>query len=511
MQRDGATESLWQYNTDSYQSSQQNVPAETVDVLIVGGGITGLSTGLLLQRAGKSCVIIDSYEIGYGTTSGTTAHINTLLDTSYNQIESDFGEDNAQLVAAGAREALDMIRKNVEELRIDCNYSEQPGFVFSQTPEQTKELEKILEASRKAGIEIAYSDTIPVPLPFEKAVKATQQAQFHPLRYLHALARAFSERGGMLLQNCHYNDSKSGDVIEASTSLGAIKAKNLLYATHIPPGINLLSLRCAPYRSYAIAVKLAGNNYPDGLCYDMYDPYHYYRTEEINGEKFLIAGGEDHKTGHQDNTEASFLKLEAYLKNHYDIEKTAFKWSSQFYEPADGLPYIGKMPGEADNYFVASGFSGNGMTYSTLSSIVISSLILQGTSPYEKLFNPSRIKPVAGFANFVKENADVAKEFVSGRFSASSIEGVSELAKGEARVVKYEGKKIGLYKDEQGNLHAVNPVCTHAKCIVSWNTAEHTWDCPCHGGRFSPEGKVLTGPPTVDLERIDLEKIIENA
>ena len=505
MQRDGATESLWQYHTASYTSSHQQVPADVVDILIVGGGITGLSAGFLLQKAGKSCVIIDSYEIGFGTSGGTTAHLNTLLDTTYYQIANDFGEDNAQLVASGAREALDLIQNVVKELAIDCNYSKQPAFLFSQNADETKELDKILEASRRAGLDIAYSDTIPVPVPMEKALVIQQQAQFHPVQYMYALAKAFESAGGILLQHCHFTDSKKGDIIEAFTSMGTIKAKNLVYATHIPPGINLLSLRCAPYRSYAIAVKLTDNNYPDGLCYDLEDPYHYYRTQEIEGEQFLIAGGEDHKTGHQENTEACFLKLEAYVQKYYSVEKTAFKWSSQYFEPADGLPYIGKMPGEADNVLVASGFSGNGMTYGTLSAIILSDLLIAGTSRYEKLFSPSRIKPVAGFTNFVKENADVAKEFVSGWFSTSSIEGLSDLAKGEAKVVKYEGKKIGLYKDEEGNLHAVNPVCTHAKCIVSWNTAEHTWDCPCHGGRFTPEGKVLTGPPTRDLEKVELE------
>ncbi|MBE7171791.1 MAG: FAD-dependent oxidoreductase [Williamsia sp.] len=507
MQRDGTTESLWQHDTPPYRPVPRNIPHDAADVLIVGGGITGLTTGLLLQRAGKSCIIIESHEIGFGTTGGTTAHLNTILDTPYNQIEKDFGEDNAQLVAQGTREALELIKKNIEELNIDCDYSVQPGFIFSQTDEQNEELDKILESSRKAGLDMDYSTSIPVPIPFEKAVVVQGQAQFHPLKYIVALAKAYEEAGGMLFQGCHFLDYKTGDPVEATTSRGTIKAKKLLFATHMLPGINLLSFRCAPYRSYAIAVTLADGKYPEGLCYDLYDPYHYYRTQENGGEKYLIAGGEDHKTGHEENTEAPFLRLEAYVRKFFQVDKTVYRWSSQYFEPADGLAYIGTMPTGDNKIFVATGFSGNGMTYGTLSAIVISSLITEEKSPYEKLFNPGRIKPVAGFANFVKENADVVKEFVSGRFSVSSIKEVSELARGEARIVKYEGKKIGLYKDEEGALHAVNPVCTHAKCIVSWNSAEHSWDCPCHGGRFTPEGKVLTGPAARDLEKLELEDL----
>ena len=510
MRRDGITESLWQYNISSYESAGQPSLDEPVDVLIVGAGMTGLTTALLLQKAGKTCLVIESHETGFGTTSGTTAHLNTIMDTTYKQIETDFGEDNAQLVARGAKEALDLIKNNVATLQIDCSYSEQPGYVFSQNADQTKELTDILESSRKAGLQIEYSNTIPVPVPFEKAVRIESQAQFHPIQYLHALAKAFVQAGGILLQNCHFLESGKGDILEISTSQGTFRTRNLLYATHIPPGINLLSFRCAPYRSYAMAVKLKGNNYPEGLCYDLYDPYHYYRTQDTGGEKFLIAGGEDHKTGHEENTASCFMKLEAYIRKHFAVDSIAFRWSSQYFEPADGLPYIGVMPGSGENVYVASGYGGNGMTYSTLAAIIISSLVTSGTSPYEKLFSPARIKPVAGFTNFIKENADVVKEFVSGRFSVSSIDEVGELARGEGRIVKYEGKKLGLYKDENGNMHAVNPVCTHAKCIVAWNTSERSWDCPCHGARFSPDGKVLTGPAARDLEKIALEKLIED-
>ena len=258
-----------------------------------------------------------------------------------------------------------------------------------------------------------------------------------------------------------------------------------------------------------MAVKLKDGNYPDGLAYDMYDPYHYYRTQEVDGERFLIAGGEDHKTAHEENTEECFRRLEAYLMKYYEIEEVSFKWSSQYFQPTDGLPYIGHLPGNPDNVFVATGFGGNGMTYSHVTALVLSDLITKGKSSYEILFDPNRIKPVAGFESFVKEAADVVAKFIGDRFAKTKIKELVELAPGEAKVVKYEGDSIALYKDENGGLHAVNPACTHINCIVGWNSAEQTWDCPCHGSRFSMDGEMFTAPARKDLEKIDLENLIE--
>jgi Rieske Fe-S protein len=270
-----------------------------------------------------------------------------------------------------------------------------------------------------------------------------------------------------------------------------------------------LHFRCAPYRSYAMAVKLKDKNYPNGLAYDMYDPYHYYRTQEVNGEKYLVAGGEDHKTAHQENTEECFRRLQAYLAKYYNIDDVSFKWSSQYFQPADGLPYIGHLPGNPDNVFVATGFGGNGMTYSHVTALLLTDLVVNGKSRYEKLFDPNRIKPVAGFESFVKEAADVVAKFIGDRINKAKIKELSELAPGEAKVVKYEGDSIALYKDEKGGVHAVNPACTHVNCIVGWNNAEQTWDCPCHGSRFSMDGEVLNAPARKDLEKIDLEKLVE--
>ena len=509
MKRDGALQSLWQNKIPEYVSQTHTIGKQNFDVIIVGGGITGITTGLLLQKAGKKCMIAEAQTIGFGTSGGTTAHLNTMMDHPYNELAKNFGEDNARLVATASREAIDLVMKNIKEYNIECDFSEKDGFLFAQEEKQNKELEEIFDASKKTGCQVEYSNTIPVPIDFSKAVNFKRQAQFHPAKYLYALAKAFEDAGGVLVQGCRVTGIKENDLLEVETDRGNIKAAKLIYATHVPPGVNLLHFRCAPYRSYAMAIKLKDKNYPDGLAYDMYDPYHYYRTQEVDGQTYLIAGGEDHKTAHEENTEACFTKLESYLKKYFNIEEIAFKWSSQYFEPTDGLPYIGHLPGNPENVFVATGFGGNGMTYSHVAAKTLTDIIVTGKSEFEKLFDPNRVKPMAGFSSFVKEAADVVARFIGDRFTKEKITELADIAHGEAKVVKYEGESIALYKDEEGNLHAVNPACTHINCMVGWNTAEKTWDCPCHGSRFSVDGVMLTAPARKDLEKIDLRELMK--
>jgi glycine/D-amino acid oxidase-like deaminating enzyme/nitrite reductase/ring-hydroxylating ferredoxin subunit len=511
MKRDGALTSLWQMNMPDYQEKLAPLPKnECYDVIIVGGGITGITTGLLLKKAGKSVLIAEAQNLGFGTTGGTTAHLNSFMETPFSTIIKDFGAENAKLVAKAARQALDLIKRHIDEYGIDCGYESVPGYLYATDEQQIKELDKFYEGFEKVEAEVSVCNTIPVKIPFEKAFEVPAQGLFHPTRYIYALAKEFEKLGGVIAEGCRVTGVEENEILDITTSRGPLKAKNLIYATHIPPGVNLLHFRCAPYRSYVIACKLKNEeDYPKGLAYDMADPYHYFRTQEIDGEKYFIAGGEDHKTAHEENTESRFQCLESYVRKYYDVEKVAFKWSSQFFDPADGLANIGHLPGHPSNMFVATGFGGIGMTNSHISALLLTDLITSGKSEYEHLFNPNRIKPVAGFNNFVKEAADVVSHFIGDRLSKEKIGDLIEIAPGEGKVVKYEGHTLALYKDEEGKLHALNSACTHIKCIVNWNTAEKSWDCPCHGSRFSFDGEMLTGPARKDLEVIELEELIE--
>jgi glycine/D-amino acid oxidase-like deaminating enzyme/nitrite reductase/ring-hydroxylating ferredoxin subunit len=504
MKRDGNNESIWQQSAGPVNKSAAINTETLYDAVVAGGGITGITTALLLQLNGKNTLLAEAQNIGFGTTGGTTAHLNNFFDSSYDEVIKNFGLENAKLFADAGREAMAFIKESIESYAIDCAYEEMTAYLFSVEEKQNKILDDIIEGTKKVNIPIDYINDSPFAIPYLKIAQLPQQAQFNPLKYITALVNIFIDNGGTLVENCRVTGADEATIIKVHTTAGDIQAKHLIYATHIPPGVNLLHFRNAPYRSYAMAVKLKGDKYPQALGYDLCDPYHYYRSQKINGEEYLIAGGEDHKTGHEENTDKCFRSLESYVRNYFDVTEVAYKWSSQYYIPADGLPYIGHLPGNGDTVFTATGFNGNGMILGTIAGKIICDLVLTGESKYKQLFSPDRLKPVAGFTNFVTEAADVVAHLIGDRFNIEKIEAIAQLAAGEAKVLKYEGHVIALYKDEQHQLHAVNSLCTHIDCTVSWNGTERTWDCPCHGSRFSIDGEMLTAPARKDLQKIDL-------
>ena len=504
--RDGRNKSLWQKNT--LAAGEQNAfdPSVTYDVLIVGAGITGLTTAFLLQNAGLKCVIAEAHNPGYGTTGGTSAHINTFADTTFAEVESAFSTNAAKQFAKSIAESVELIHELVETYQIDCDFEWKKAYVYSQNEKETSQLDEIFDSAVRVGVEVSKTNEVPINLEFQKAIIFNNQAQFHPLKYIGGLQSHFYNLGGIVLENVLVDEIKSEDGIHyASSSEVKIKARKVIYATHIPPGgVNVLHFRNAPYRSYVIAATLANDQYPDALVYDMQEPYHYFRTHVIDGQKYLVAGGHDHKTGHGD-PERSLADLINFTKVCYPVENIFAHWSAQYYVPADGLPYIGQLPGASAGIFAATGFNRNGMILGTVSAMVLSDLILQGESQYEKLYDPARIKPVAGFTEIVKEGADVAARFIGDRFGIEKIKSVSELSPDSGEIVEFEGRKLAIYKDHNGTIQALDPVCTHTKCIVNWNNSEKSWDCPCHGARFDTDGTVMTGPARADLSMINID------
>jgi glycine/D-amino acid oxidase-like deaminating enzyme/nitrite reductase/ring-hydroxylating ferredoxin subunit len=501
MYRDGARKSIWQEEVRKFSAEADLSPL--FDVAIVGGGITGVSTALKLQESGLRCIILEAANIGFGTTGGTTAHLNDFFDTTFNQVISDFGLDNAKLYAESGADAIKIIEDNIHQYKISCDFTRKSAYLFALDEKQEDHLKDIVEGAANVGHEMSYVNEIPFPIPFKEAVLIPGQGHFHPIKYIKGLCDAFINLGGSIQENCLCEDhDEREDYVILKTSKGEIKAKNVVYATHIPPGVNLLHFTNAPYRSYAMAFTMKNDKYPWELGYDLCEPYHYYRIQSLNGENLLIAGGEDHKTGHADDTGECFSKLENYVRKYFEVETVYYTWSSQYYEPVDGLPYIGKLPGTKERIFAATGFRGNGMIFGTLSSQILHDLIVTGKSKYGDLFNPSRIKPVAGFSDFVKEAATVAFDFIKDKIVTEKIDSFSEVEEGEAKVIRYESESYALYKENDGTLHLLKSTCPHAGCEVRWNSAELSWDCPCHGSRFNVNGKILTGPTTQSLQKI---------
>lgn len=503
MKRDGYTKSIWQDNSKEIFAANNDKTKIDYDVLIVGAGITGMTLALLLQQAGMKCAIAEAYNIGFGTTGGTTAHLNNFFDTPFYKIANRFGEDNATLVAQGAKEAQQLIKNNVAQYKIECTHKEVQGYLIALNNEQEKELNKIVDAAQDVGIDMKFTTSAPIPIPFIKAAQTGLQAQFHPLQYINGLAKVFQNAGGVILEHCRVNDVylKENEQLEVDTTLGKLFTKRLVYATHIPPGVNQLHFMCAPYRSYVLAFTIKNNDYPDATIYDLDDPYRYYRSQVIDNVNYLIAGGEDHKTGHETNTELPFKRLEAYVRKYFDVAEIKYKWSSQFYESADGLPYVGLLPTEGNNIFTATGYGGNGMIFGTLSAIVLKDIIVHGYNKFQQLFSPNRVKPIASFKNVIREGADVVSTLISSMFSPEEIEQFISLAPNEAKLATYHDTQLAIYKDEKHKLHIVSPKCTHIGCSVSWNTVERSWDCPCHGARYNVDGAVLNAPSTQNLRK----------
>lgn len=503
--RDSSSVSIWQ--EIDYAFSGQKLRNETdqnkiYDCLIIGAGITGITAALLLQRQGLSCAVAEAEQPGFGTTGGTTAHLSTFFDSSYADVERDFGKNSSKLLFQAGNNALDLIKSLIYELKIDCDFAPESAWLYAENKEESIQLEEIYKASKRAGAKVEMDDKNIVPVPFESVIRFDQQAQFHPLKYLYGLIREFMRLGGILSNQTRIRTSEFSDGIHTAHSDHlTIRSKNLIYASHVPPGVNLMSFKNAPYRSYVLALKLKDKNYPKGLIYDMRKPYHYFRTHTKDGEKYLIVGGEDHKTGHED-PQLAFQQLKEYVNQYYNVESVVYEWSAQYYVPTDGLPYIGRFPGASESTYMATGFNGDGMIYGTLSAKIISDLILKGKNRFASLFSPSRIKLISGFSDFIKENFDVAWHFIADRFSTEQLSQLNNIQRGHGKLVEFQDKKLAIYKNKSGKITALNPVCTHAGCIVNFNYAEQSWDCPCHGGRYNTSGKILCGPPTKDLETV---------
>jgi glycine/D-amino acid oxidase-like deaminating enzyme/nitrite reductase/ring-hydroxylating ferredoxin subunit len=468
------------------------------DVAVVGGGIAGVTAALLLAREGKRVALIEARRIGGGETGRTTAHLTELLDTRYHVLESKFGNEGAQLAAASSREAIDRIETFVDELAIDCSFARVPGYLFARDEQQRLELARELESLERVAGRASWADAWPLPIEIAGAVRVERQARIHPVEYLNALVAAFVAAGGSVFEGTRLLDVDDGTPCRVVTTGGVITAKDVLVLTNAPVSSKLaFHTKTASYRSYAIAVRLS--SFPDALFWDMEDPYHYVRKHESDLGAFVIVGGEDHKTGQREDSVSSYHALGEWVATHFGPLEIVARWSGQVVEPADGLPFIGHNADD-DHVYTATGFSGNGMTFGTLAAMMLSDAVLGRKNPWAHLYDANRKKPLAQAREFVAENLNVAKRVVQDRFVPAELDGPDDIPRGEGRLVRAHGKVLAVYRDDAGETHVRSAVCTHLGCIVRWNDAEHSWDCPCHGSRFDVDGAILNGPATAPLE-----------
>jgi glycine/D-amino acid oxidase-like deaminating enzyme/nitrite reductase/ring-hydroxylating ferredoxin subunit len=465
-----------------------------VDVAIVGAGITGLTAARLLVREGKRVAVLEARRVGSGTTGGTTAHVTQVPDLRYRDLRSKFGRDDLRTVVDSSRAALELIASLVEEDSIGCDFARIPAYLYTEHHDEVSRLEEEVEAAHEAGMPAGLVREVPLPFPVAAAVRYEDQARFHPLSYLASLARTVQANGGRIYEGTRVVGVDSGEPCQVQTERGTVTADSVLFATHTPAGFSLLHAELEPLRSYVLGVRLRGASPPDGLFFDTADPYNYTRQQ---GD-LLIVGGKDHKTGEDRQPEESYRELEEYVRRRWDVESVDYRWSAQFYDPPDGLPLIGRAL-TSGHVYLATGYSGVGMVFGTLGGMLLSDFALGRENPWAEVYRPSRVKPLAAGPQVAKLNVEVATAFVKDRVTIPKIKDLAEVPAGEGKVVEIEGEKAAVYREESGVVHAVSPVCTHAFCIVHWNPAEKSWDCPCHGSRFGIDGGVLEGPAVKDL------------
>jgi glycine/D-amino acid oxidase-like deaminating enzyme/nitrite reductase/ring-hydroxylating ferredoxin subunit len=464
----------------------------SADVIVVGAGIAGLSTAARLADEGLRVVVLDRDGVGAGETGRTTAHLTCVLDARFARLEQLHGVEGARLVAASHTAAIAEIARRASAGTGDCGFRRVDAFLFEEQAGRRDALIEEAEAARRAGVEVEVLARAPLAFDTAGCLRFPAQAQVHPLLYLQALVRGIEARGGRLYRG-EATRFEDGETVRVETSDGrALTGRAAVIATDSPVNDRVVIHTKQPsYRTYAIAFERCGD-VPSGLFWDTADPYHYVRRSHTGASDRLIVGGEDHRTGQEDDADGRYARIEQWARQRFGaLGPVTHRWSGQVQEPVDGLGYIGRNPGER-NVYVATGFSGNGITHGALAGLILGDLVLERHNPWAKLYDPGRIRWRAT-PTFVRENANTAVQYKD-LVTPGEVGGVDEIAPGEGAVIRDGLTKTAVYRDDAGVVHACSAICPHLGCVVAWNGGEKTWDCPCHGSRFDVDGAVLHGP-----------------
>lgn len=503
------------YWTDTDNAPVQNTLKENLetDVVIVGGGIAGLSLAYCLVQSGKQIILVEDGNIGSGETGRTTAQLVTALDNRYCNLEKTLGTEKTKLIAESHTAAIDFIESTVKNEQIKCGFERVDGFLFQHPSDKLNSLQEELEAAQRAGVAVKEVEATPGILQRIKSLCFTGQAQFHPLQYLDGLRRCIERKGGTIFTGTHASVIDHEGI--TSRDGYSVKARYVVVATNSPVNCrsNLLEMQ-RPHRTYVIGALVKKGSVPNALWWDTGDlnvnpttpPYHYVRVHPYNAEyDLLLSGGEDHPTGDsgkENGSESNRHKiLEEWTRAIFSIKEIVYRWSGQIQEPKDGLGYIGRNPLDHGNIYIITGDSGNGMTHSTIGALLISDLINGKKNKWETIYDPSRYKlePIKALSRAnrskVISSLDTTKDLIHNE--------ISPLIKtGEGKLLDVLENKLGAYRAENGSLHIVSAKCTHLHCTLAWNADELSWDCPCHGSRFTYDGKVINAPANEDLPTI---------
>jgi len=488
----------------------------TCDVVVIGGGITGLTAGYLLKKAGKRVCLLERDRLAHGDTGCTTAHLTSVTDLRLAKMAKQFGKETARAVWQSGAAAINTIEQIARSENIECEFRRVPGFLHAtldrdKSLESDKDETKELKADCRLAEEFGFAATFlnRVPLVDRPGFRLANQAKFHPQRYLAALARLVDGQGSSIFERSEvkkFEEEAHGVKVNGKQ----VRCDYIVIATHVPlmgktglVNATLFQTKLAPYSSYVVGATIAEGELPEASFWDTSDPYYYLRIDRTPKGLYAIFGGQDHKTGQVKDYDHRFAELGKRLREIIPQAKIDRHWSGQVIETNDGLPYIGET---AERQFVATGFAGNGMTFGALAAMMACDAVLGRKNPWQDIFCVNRKKARGGTWDYVIENLDFPYYLVRDRLKGSEARSPRDVKQGEGKVLIVDGKRVACSRDEKGKLTKVSAVCTHMGCIVHWNSAEKTWDCPCHGSRFQASGEVVAGPAESPLEEIKIPR-----
>ncbi|HYI43895.1 MAG TPA: FAD-dependent oxidoreductase [Actinomycetota bacterium] len=474
-----------------------------VDVVVVGAGIVGIVVATLLKESGKTVALIDARKLVQGATGHTTAKLTSCHGIIYEHLTKSFGVDGAHIYGAANEAGIDWIAARTESDGIECGFERKPHYVYSEEADKLDELRSEADAARAAGLPAAFVTDLDLPFPVVGAVRFDGQAQFHPRRFLLALAEKLPGDGTHVFAHTAATGLRQGEPCKVVTEFGIISATDVVLATHMPVfDRGLFFAKAHPYNSYAIAGAIDESVMPQGMYISTGRSTRSIRTIQDRDERLLLVGGNGHRVGAETETAKKYEELEEFGHRWWGVAAYPHRWSTHDYVSVDKVPFIGRFTHVSDHVFVATGFGKWGLAAGVSAAQIISDQILGRENPWSNFFDAKRVN-VHQIKESVAENVKVGTRFLVDR--APSLKDVDDITPGEAAVVSHGLSKVAAYRDESGELHSFSAVCTHLGCIVQWNTGDKTWDCPCHGSRFDHEGHVVNGPAIEDLKPIDLE------
>jgi glycine/D-amino acid oxidase-like deaminating enzyme/nitrite reductase/ring-hydroxylating ferredoxin subunit len=468
-----------------------------VDVAVIGGGIAGLTTALLLRRDGARVAVLEAARVGSGVTGCTTAKVSALQSTVYSTIRARRGLDAAAVYATASVAGVERIASLAEQQSIACDLERRDAFTYAATAAERPTIEEEADAAAAAGLRAEMTDPPDLPYRTHGAIRLADQLQLHPVRYVQGLAAAVDADGSSVFEQTRVRSVREGTPCRVQTADGVVRAQHVVVATHFPIlDRGLYFARLTPQRSYCIAARLASGAGPDGMSISAGTPTRSVRTA---GE-LLIVGGEGHVTGEGEPQQDRFERLAEFARRHWDVAAVTHRWSAQDPVHYDHLPVIGAYRPGSKRLWVASGFMKWGLATATFGAEILADAIAGRGNEWAATFSPSRVSP-RSLHEVAQLGGKFTREMAADRIRRAEAQSADEVPPGAARVVGSGADRRGVYRDEDGSTHAVSLRCTHMGCLLRFNAAERSWDCPCHGSRFDVDGAVLEGPAVDPLRR----------